>query len=79
MSSDFNAFIQDFEHVKLVMYGHIHYHTRERIGHVVYTSASSVGFAFDKDLPKFQIADGKEGFSVIDATTLVDVTSVLLD
>ena len=29
---EFNALIQNFEHVKLVMYGHIHYHTCERIG-----------------------------------------------
>lgn len=73
---DFNSVIQNYEHVKLVMYGHIHYYTCEKIGHVVYTSASSVGFAFDKDLPKFQIADGKEGFSVIDISNDIKVTEI---
>ena len=32
---------------------------------IIYTSAPGIGFGFDKDLPKFQIADGTEGFNLI--------------
>ena len=63
---DFNKIISLYDNVKLVIYGHIHYFTNVLKGHVRYCSSSSVGFAFDKDLPKFQIADGYEGINLIE-------------
>lgn len=45
----------------------------------MYVSAPSVGFAFDKDLPKFKIAIGDEGFNVIDVSNGgIKVEKVLL-
>ena len=62
----FNQTIQSYPNTRLVIYGHIHYFTEVQQGHTRYSSSTSVGFAFDKDLPKFQIADGLEGFSIIE-------------
>ena len=76
---DFNKIISFYKNVKLVLYGHIHYFTNVLKGHVRYCSSSSVGFAFDKDLPKFQIADGLEGFSLIEINNdIIDITNVKL-
>lgn len=60
----FNELIK-VSNVKLVGYGHIHYATKSLIDNILYTSAPSIGFGFDKDLPKFQIADSTEGFNII--------------
>ena len=62
----FNQTIDIYPNVRLVLYGHIHYFTEVQQGHIRYSSSTSVGFAFDKYLPKFQIADGLEGFSLIE-------------
>jgi len=51
--------------VKMVAFGHIHYATSSIMDGIIYTSAPGIGFGFDKDLPKFQIADGTEGFNII--------------
>lgn len=64
--NDFNNLISHYGNARLVIYGHIHYHTNNNLGHVLYSSSTAVGFAFDKELPKFQIAEGKEGFSLIE-------------
>lgn len=60
----FNQFITSYN-VTCVLYGHIHYFTQVKLNNTLYTSSSSTGFAFDKDLPKYEIAKGKEGFSLI--------------
>lgn len=60
----FNSMVTKYG-VACVIYGHIHSHTEYRIDKTVFTSASSIGFAFDKELPKYKIAEGKEGFSLI--------------
>lgn len=65
---EFNDLIHDVGNVKLVLYGHIHYPTQNEINGTMYVSASSIGFSFDKDLPKFQIAKGYEGFNIIDVS-----------
>ena len=62
----FNQTIDSYPNVRLVLYGHIHYFTEVQQGHIRYSSSTSVGFAFDKDFPKFQIADGLEGMSLIE-------------
>ena len=63
--NEFNELIRQSQNVRLVLYGHTHYHTNVVINDVVYSSATSVGFAFSPNLPKFQIANGYEGFSII--------------
>lgn len=62
---DLNSIIANNKNIKLVLYGHTHYHSIKVIGHTTYICAPSVGFAFDKDLPKFQIDMGKEGFLIL--------------
>ena len=64
----FNEIIQYAKNVKLVLYGHTHYHSYESINGIVYNSAPSIGFAFNPNLNKFEIADGEEGFSIIKIT-----------
>ena len=59
---DFNSIIAEHQNVKLVFYGHTHFHSIREIGHTKFICVPSIGFAFDKDLPKFQIDNGKEGF-----------------
>lgn len=62
---DFNALIRQYGNVHLVLYGHTHHYSTKFKNGVVYSSATSIGFAFDPSLPKFEIAHGKEGFSLI--------------
>lgn len=76
---EFNQTINSYPNARLVIYGHIHYFTEVQQGHIKYSSSTSVGFAFDKDLPKFQIADGLEGFSLIEINNdIIDITNVKL-
>ena len=63
---EFNNTISNYDNARLVLYGHTHFFTDVQEGHVRFSSSSAVGFAFNKDLPKFQIDDGLEGFSVIE-------------
>ena len=62
----FNDIIQQAENVRMVLYGHTHYHTKVIINGKVYSSAPSIGFAFNPKLHKFEIANGEEGFSIIE-------------
>lgn len=61
----FNKIIYKYDNAKLVLYGHIHCSIENRINGIVYSSSPSTAFAFDKDLPAFQISPGKEGFNMI--------------
>lgn len=61
----FNSIIRKYKQVKLVLFGHTHYYQQTRQYGVLYVSASSVGFAFEKELPKFEIAQGKESFNYV--------------
>lgn len=63
--NEFNNIIQHVGDVRLVLYGHTHYHTINTINGVVYSSAPSIGFAFNPYLQKFEIASGEEGFDII--------------
>lgn len=67
---DFKEFISNYESVKLVLFGHIHYPMTEVHNEVLYSSAPSIGFAFDKDMPKYQIMDNQEGYSIIHINTV---------
>lgn len=76
---EFNQAINRYPNARLVIYGHIHYFTEVQKGHIKYSSSTSVGFAFDKDLPKFQIADGLEGFSLVEINNdIIDITNIQL-
>ena len=75
----FNQIINSYPNARLVIYGHIHYFTDSQQGHLRYCSSAAVGYAFDKELPKFKIADGSEGFSVIDIDNgTINIHNVLL-
>lgn len=62
---EFVKLVSKYSQVKLVLYGHIHYYIKQIVNGIFFCAAPSIGFAFDKELPKFQIAKGQEGFSVI--------------
>lgn len=62
----FNKMISRYSHVRLVLYGHIHYSIQHEQDSIIYSSAPSIGYAFDKELPKFHIAEKKEGFNLIE-------------
>lgn len=61
----FNDIIHKYKNIRLVLYGHTHHHEIKTIDGIIYSSASSIGFAFHPKLLKFQIAHGREGFSLI--------------
>lgn len=64
--TEFNSIIREFANVNLIIYGHTHYHTIQKINSVTYIGAPAVGFAFNKDLPKFQIDKGAEAILIIE-------------
>lgn len=75
---EFNEFISTYNVIG-VLYGHIHYFTSVNINSTIYSSCSSVGFAFDKVLPKYQIAKGKEGFSLINVCkNYINIENILI-
>ena len=76
---EFNNIIFQNCRVKLVLYGHSHCYTNKCINGIVYSSASSICFAFHPNLPKFKIAHGNEGFSLITLGELnVKVENILI-
>lgn len=62
----FNDTIQHYKNIILILYGHIHYHMIHKQYGKTFVSAPSVGFAFNKDFPKYKIDKGQEGFLIID-------------
>lgn len=64
--NEFNDMVSKYPHVKLVLYGHIHYNIQHEHNGILYSAAPSIGYAFDKELPKFQIAEKQEGFNLIE-------------
>ena len=53
------------KNVKLVLSGHVHTFFVKRDKNILYSTASSTGFAFSTELPKYEIKQGQEGFSCI--------------
>ena len=77
--NDLNAVLFKYPNVRLVLFGHIHYHLNRKIDNIIFSSSSSIGFAFDMNLPKFQIADGNEGFSLIDIVeNSINIENILI-
>ena len=66
--SHFKKIIEHFHNVKLVLYGHSHYASFRTFEDIIYNCSPSIGFAFSPKLPKFEIACGEEGFSLIDTS-----------
>ncbi len=62
----FNETIKKYDDLFLILCGHIHYYMEQEVSGKKLISAPSVGFAFNKDLPKYEIDQGKEGFLKID-------------
>ena len=62
----FNDTIQHYRNIILILYGHIHYHMIHKQYGKTFVSAPSVGFAFNKDFPKYELDKGQEGFLIID-------------
>ena len=62
----FNDTIQHYKNIILILYGHIHYHMIHKQYGKTFVSAPSVGFAFNKDFPKYELDKGQEGFLIID-------------
>ena len=62
----FNDTIQHYQNLFLILYGHIHYHMIHKQYGKTFVSAPSVGFAFNKDFPKYELDKGQEGFLIID-------------
>jgi Icc protein len=76
---EFNNIIIQDHRVELVLYGHSHCYTNKSINGIIYSSASSIGFAFHPNLSKFEIAHGNEGFSLVTLNGLdVEVENVLI-
>lgn len=75
---DFRAILEKSNNVKIVLFGHTHYHSIDIINGIQYICAPSVGFAFNKDLPKFQIDRGAEGFLVIELNGNCVITKQIL-
>lgn len=68
--SEFNDIIREHDNVNLVIYGHTHYHSIQKICGITYIGSPAVGFAFNKDLPKFQIDNGAEAILFIEINDL---------
>ena len=62
----FRSHVGSYDSIRLILFGHIHYALTSKLGHILYSSAPSVGFAFDPYLNKYEIADGSEGFNIIE-------------
>lgn len=63
--NEFNRIIYKYPQVKLVLYGHTHYNLQSKINDIIYSAPAAVSFAFDKNLSKFEVAKGEEGFSIV--------------
>lgn len=66
---DFKCLLEQFDNVRLVLYGHTHYFLETKMHNTLCVAPSGVGFAFDKDLSKFEIAKGQEGYAIINITS----------
>jgi Icc protein len=62
----FNDSIRKYDSLFLILYGHIHFHMIHKQDDKTFISAPSIGFAFHKDLAKYEINKGQEGFLIID-------------
>lgn len=76
--NEFNNLIAEHSNARCILYGHIHYCTQRKISQTMYISASSTAFAFDKDLPKFEIAQGSESFNIITLDKNITIEKIFI-
>lgn len=63
---EFNEIVKSYSNIRLVVYGHTHFHSINNENDVTYIGSPAVGFAFNKDLPKFQIDNGAEAILILE-------------
>lgn len=61
----FREMLCQHENVRLVLSGHVHDFSLKKDKNVIYSTASSIGYAFCAKGPKFEVIHGQEGFSSI--------------
>lgn len=61
----FREMLSQYENIKLVLSGHVHCFSIRKENGILYSTASSIGYAFDLEPPRYEIHHGHEGFSVI--------------
>lgn len=61
----FREMLCQHKNVILVLSGHVHTFSVKKDNNILYSTASSIGFAFTTELPKYEIKHGQEGFSCI--------------
>lgn len=67
------------ENVKLVLSGHVHTFSVKKDKNILYSTASSIGFAFSKELPIYEIKQGQDGFSCISLSkNNISIDNILL-
>ena len=74
--NEFKEFINKYDSIRMVIFGHIHYPFHAKECDIIYSSAPSIGFAFNPNLPKYQIESGAEGYHVLmldDCGNLVNI------
>lgn len=62
--------------VKCVLFGHIHSFMMKKHNEVIFTASSSTAFAFDKELKRYEIAKGNEGFSQIKIDGNIEINNI---
>ena len=61
----FREMLSQHENVKLVLSGHVHDFSAKKDKNIIYSTASSIGYAFSAKGPRFEVIHGQEGFNCI--------------
>ena len=77
--SIFRDTLKDFPCVKMVLYGHFHYNFQLIENGILHSIAPAIGFAYNKDLAKYEIARGEEGFNIIELGNDIAIKSILIN
>lgn len=76
----FRELLCHHKNVKLVLSGHAHTFSVKKNENILYSTASSTGFAFSTELPKYEIKQGQEGFSCISLNKkFIFIENILLE
>lgn len=61
----FRALLYKHDNVRIVLSGHVHCFSIKKEKNIIYTTASSIGYAISSQMPRYTIEQGNEGFSCI--------------
>lgn len=61
----FREQLKSHSNVRLVLSGHVHCYSQREEDGIIYCTAPSLGFSYDKELPKYNIQPGLEGYNCI--------------